>query len=142
MRRFTGIVLGALLVIGAIVAPAAASKARARATYDFDLTKPGASAWYGGDYGVFFGDAVAFNTAPRQRAAMVHVADDSGKPVSAAVWQEGKRAYVFCESLPHFPVSGGDPIFVQVIVDVTPTTGNGCATPALPTTGTVEVMFR
>lgn len=143
MKRIASVaVVTSLLISGTLAVAADARMRSAKAPYNFDLSKPGTSAWYGDDYGVFFGDTVTFQTARGQKAVMLSVMDDSAGSVSAAVWQEGKTAQVFCDSLGHYRISGGKPVYVQVIVDVTTTTGNGCATPELPTTGTVSVMFH
>lgn len=139
MRKI-GIVLAVLALTS--LHPASAGPARTvDAPYDFDLTKPGASGWFGANYGVFFGDAVAIDTLRKERFVTVTVADDGGEPVSAAAWQDGAEAVVFCSDSGRIPIAGGEPVFVQVIVDATPHEPGGCETPALPTTGTMTAVF-
>jgi hypothetical protein len=141
MRRATGIVLISLAVVGAL-GPAAAAPARTvEEPYDFDLTDPGTSAWYGSNYGVFFGDPVVIETQRRERSVLLSVKDSSAGTVSAAVWQENGETTVFCSESERVPVIGGAPLFVQVIVDATPHEPGGCETPAVPTTGTVTAVF-
>lgn len=141
MARTTSIAAIALVLAG--VTPGAAAPARtAEAPYDFDVTNPGVSAWFGANYGVFFGDAVTLETRARERSVEIAVTDAGGEPVSAAAWQEDGDASVFCSESGRLPISGGQPVFVQVIVDATPQEPGGCATPAVPTTGTVTATFR
>ena len=141
MRKTIG--TAAIALVLANMAPGAAAPARtAEAPYDFDVTKPGASAWFGANYGVFFGDAVTLETRAKERVIELSVVDASGDAVSAAAWQEGGETMVFCTDSGRLPVAGGEPIFVQVIVDATPQEPGGCDTPAVPTTGTVTATFR
>ncbi|HEX2195401.1 MAG TPA: hypothetical protein VHJ76_00625 [Actinomycetota bacterium] len=141
MRRTISAAAVALVLAG--VAPAGAAPARtAGAPYDFDATKPGASGWFGANYGVFFGDAVVLETRAKERSVALTVADAGGEAVSAAAWQEGGEAIVFCSESGRLPIAGGEPLYVQVIVDATPQEPGGCETPAVPTTGTVSATFR
>ena len=132
-----------LALLSVAVAPATASKGRvAKATYDFDMTD-GGSVWVDDeDVALTSGDAVAFETARTDRVVAVMVMDDSAQAVSAAVWQEGQPATVFCHEIASVPIIGGQPVYVQVMVDANPTTANGCATPEMPTTGTMTVTFN
>ena len=143
MRRT---LIGALVLSVALTAfagsPAFAKHRMVNATYNFDLSKPGGSAWFGEDYGVIFGDAVTFKTVRSDRTVDLVVADDSATAVSAAVWQEGSPAQVFCGGIQGVKVKGGKPLFVQVIIDANaPQTENGCVGAEPPTTGRVEAMF-
>ncbi len=143
MRRIacTGLVIALSLAMSAV--PADASKyGTVKASYDFDLTKPGVTGWFGDDYGVFFGESVTIPTPRGSRAAMLSVMDDSADAVSAAAWQDGQPAKVFCDTVDHLPIKGGKPLHLQVIIDVTPATQNGCASAAVPTTGTITAMFH
>ena len=141
MGRRISIAVTALVLAG--VAPGTAGPARtAEAPYDFDVTNPGASGWFGANYGVFFGDAVMLDTRAKERSVDVSVADAGGDAVSAALWQEGGEAIVFCSDSGRLPIAGGEPVYVQVIVDATPQEPGGCDTPAVPTTGTVTAVFR
>ncbi|MDQ3953522.1 MAG: hypothetical protein M3279_11265 [Actinomycetota bacterium] len=133
----------AIAFVLAGVTPGVAAPARtAEAPYDFDVTKPGASGWFGANYGVFFGDAVTLETRAKERSVDLSVADAGGEAVSAAAWQEGGEAIVFCSDSGRLPIRGGQPVFVQVIVDATPQEPGGCEAPSVPTTGTVTATFR
>ena len=141
MRTTIGTVAIALVLGG--IAPGGAAPARTvEAPYDFDVTKPGASGWFGANYGVFFGDVVSLEPRAKERVVELSVLDASGDAVSAAAWQEGGETTVFCTGSGRLPVAGGQPLFVQVIVDATPQEPGGCATPAVPTTGTVTATFK
>ncbi|HEX2056842.1 MAG TPA: hypothetical protein VHI71_00595 [Actinomycetota bacterium] len=141
MRR--QITTAAIVLVLAAVAPGAAAPVRtAEAPYDFDLTKPGASGWYGANYGVFFGDTVTLATRAKERSVELSVVDAGGDAVSAAAWQEGGESVVFCSDSGRLPIIGGQPVMVQVIVDATPQEPGGCDAPAVPTTGTVTASFR
>jgi hypothetical protein len=142
VRKLTMLAVVAALV-GGLVHPVHASGARREeSSYDFDYTKPGTTAWFGHDYGIFFGDAVEFRTKTSEKLVRLVVADDSGEPVTAGVWQEGSVSKVICErSDATIPIVGGKPVYVQVFVDVTFAEYDGCASPVVPTTGTVTATF-
>ncbi len=141
MSRAIGIAVISFVAVAAL-GPAGAAPARTvEAPYDFDLTDPGTSGWYGSNYGVFFGDVVVIETLRKERSVQISVADSSAGAVSVAAWQETGETTVFCGDSGRLPVIGGSPLFVQVIVDATPHEAGGCETPALPTTGTITAAF-
>ena len=141
MRKTISAAAIALVLAG--VTPGLAAPARtAEAPYDFDVTNPGVSGWYGANYGVFFGDAVTLETRSKERSVELSVVDAGGEAVSAAAWQEGGEPTVFCSDSGRLRITGGQPVFVQVIVDATPQEPGGCDTPAVPTTGTITATFR
>jgi hypothetical protein len=124
-------------------APASASKARAaEATYNFDMSQ-GGSIWVNDDNVAVTSAAsiVTFETSRSDEMVELTVTDDAAATVAAAVWQEGGSSTIFCDTIASVPVSGGEPVFVQVILDVTPAPSVGCAAPEMPTTGTVAASF-
>jgi hypothetical protein len=126
-----------IFVFSQAVAMAGASSREAH--YDFDLTKPGPTAWFGADYGIFFGDAVTIPVPDSAHSVDLTVVDDSASQVSVAVWQGDSEPTVFCGIAGMLPVTGGQPLNLQVILAVTP--GSGCAAPELPTQGTITATF-
>ncbi len=139
----TAIRITALALALAGVGSATAAPARTvEASYDFDVTNPGASGWFGPNYGVFFGDAVVVDTLRKERSAEIALVDASADAVSGAAWQETGETVVFCSGSGRIPIVGGEPLYVQVIIDATPHEPGGCETPAVPTTGTATVVLR
>lgn len=132
-------VVTALCLVGA---PAVASKGRtAEATYNFDMTN-GGSLWVNDEnVALTSADGVTFETSRSDQMVEVTVADDAAAAVTAAVWQEGNSVTIFCDTIASVPVTGGQPVFVQIIFDVTPAPTQGCAAPEMPTTGTVTATF-
>lgn len=131
----------ALMVICALVAPAAASKGRTvKRSYTFDLSS-GGSFWVSDDDAAFASaDSLSFETTRADRSVSLTIADDSAGSVSAAVWQGEGPTTVFCNELSDLPVSGGKPVEVRLILELNPS-ANGCATPEMPSTGTVTATF-
>ena len=123
-------------------APAGASKGRtAEATYNFDPTK-GGSIWVSDENAALTSsDVVTFETKRSDKMVALSVVDDSAATVTAAVWQEGTSSTIFCDEIASVPVTGGEPLFVQVILDATPAPSAGCASPEVPSTGTVTAAF-
>ena len=143
MRKVMMVAVLAAL-IGTLIQPANAGRAgrEVKGSYDFDFTNPGVSGWFGHDLGIFFGDAVEFQTRRSEKFVNLVVADDSGDPITAGIWQEGSVSRVICElSDQSIPIVGGKPVYVQVFVDATFAEYDGCASPAVPTTGTVTATF-
>ncbi len=139
----TAIRITAIAVALAGLGSATAAPARTvEAPYDFDVTDPGASAWFGANYGVFFGDVVVVDTLRKERSAEITLTDASADAVSAAAWQESGETLVFCSDSGRIPIVGGEQLFVQVIIDATPQEPGGCDTPTVPTTGTATVVLR
>ena len=114
---------------------------KATSPYKFDVTNPGASAWFGEDLGLFFGDGATFPTKKAERSVTIDVKDDLGRPVTAAVWQEGGPTTVICSKSNRIGVRGGKALYVQVFVDLTPANFGGCTTPEVPTEGVVTATF-
>ena len=132
----------AILTVLCVAAPAVASKARvAKAAYTFDLTQ-GGSVWIADDNAaVTSSESATFETKRSDKMISVVVEDDSAASVAAAVWQEDSPATVFCDEVMSVPVTGGQPVHVRVILDLTPAPSVGCASPEMPTTGTVTATF-
>lgn len=122
-------------------APATASKGRVvKEAYDFDLSQ-GGSVWGSNeDAAIASAETITFKTTRQDRSVDLAVADDSAGSVSAAVRQGEGPATIFCDEIKSLPVSGGAPLEVRIIVELSPA-GNGCATPEMPTTGTVTATF-
>jgi hypothetical protein len=141
MRKALWRIPVALLVVCALVAPAAASKGRTeKRTYNFDLSN-GGSFWVSDEDAAFASaDSISFETTRADRSVSLTVADDSAGSVSAAVWQGEGPTTVFCNELSGLPVSGGEPVEVRIIIELNPS-ANGCATPEMPTTGTITATF-
>ena len=142
MRKTMWLPLAVLTVLCVAGAPATASKGRAaKATYSFDMTK-GGSIWVNDeDVGITSGSSIPFETKRADKTVALMVMDDSAEAVSAAVWQEGTPATIFCHETASIPITGGQPVYVQVILDVSPAGTGGCETPEVPTTGTISAVF-
>jgi hypothetical protein len=133
-------VITALCLAGA---PAVAARARvAKATYSFDMTR-GGSVWVADENAaITSGDGiVVFETARSDRMVALTVTDDAAATVSAAMWQEESATMIFCNEMAAMPITGGQPVYVQIILDLTPAPSAGCETPEVPTTGTVTASF-
>jgi hypothetical protein len=133
-------VVTALCLAGA---PAIAAKTRvAKATYNFDMTQ-GGSVWVNDDNVALTSadDTLVFETTRSDQMVTLTVMDDAAATVSAAMWQKGTPTMIFCNEMAAMPITGGRPVYVQIILDVTPAPSAGCETPEVPTTGTVTASF-
>jgi len=122
--------------------PAAASKGRAaEATYNFDMTE-GGSVWVNDEnVALTSANTVTFETTRADRTIALSVMDDAAGSVTAAMWQEGDSVMIFCDEMAAMPIRGGEPVYVQIMLDVTPSPTAGCASPEMPTAGTVTAAF-
>lgn len=149
MRKMIGIVVASALLSGALFAPVHAGKKGndrttvRTASYEFDPSQGGLTAWFGEDYGLFFGDPAILPSKKGEVYVDLEIADDSGAPITAAVWQEDGDTTVICNatSAP-IDIMGGAAVHVQVFFDLTPAAFAGCETPSMPTTGTVTATFH
>lgn len=143
MRRSLGACLALALLVGVLTAPSSAgpTSREETATYVFDPTQGGVTAWFSNDMGVFFGEEVVFRTEKGETSLDITIADDSGETMSVAVWHRD-TTYVICGSAEDLAIRGGKPVYVQVFLELTPAMYEGCDAPALPTQGTVTARFN
>ena len=114
-----------------------------KSTYVFSpVTGGGISGWFNDDYGVFFGPAWSIETKSNEQRISVAVADNFSEAVAAAVWQRKGPLKVICGTADDLKIKGGKPVFIQVFFELTPGEGEGCASPGLPTEGTITATIE
>lgn len=141
MRKATWWIALVLVMSCLAIAPAAGAKGRTeKRTYSFDPSNGGSFSV--SDDTTFFGSAetLTFETARADRTVALTVTDESAPAVAAETWQGDGPSTVFCNEIASLPVKGGKPLYVRVIVALSPV-GEDCASPEVPTTGTVTATF-
>jgi hypothetical protein len=131
----------ALIVVCVVVAPAAAKARTVKQTYTFNPAA-GGSVWVSDETIAFASaESITFETTRADRKVSLTIADDTAGSVSAAVRQGEGPVTVFCNEIESVPITGGTPVEVRIILELNPA-ANGCATPDMPTTGTVTATFE
>jgi hypothetical protein len=129
-----------VLVVGG--SPATAAKGRVQqATYNWDVSQGGSLWVVDEDVAIASAETLEFKTTRADHMIDLDVMDDAAQSVSAAVWQDEGPTIWFCNEIASVPITGGRPVYVKLITDVMPAAGSGCATPEMPTTGTVTARF-
>ncbi|MGH2754607.1 MAG: hypothetical protein ACRDLB_09245 [Actinomycetota bacterium] len=142
MKRILAVLMAAVSLLGLAAVSEARPRTRTQSSeYTFSPSpESGVSGWFGEDYGIFFGDPVVFRTRRAEKHASIIVDDASSDDVSAAVWQQDGAQILICGS-GEVPIEGGKPLFVQLIIELTPAMFEGCATPSVPSEGTITVTL-
>lgn len=141
MRRQLAVTIAVLLVLGSLASAEAAKKPR-RKTRAAEATYIAPARLYWAPTGDNIGGAV-FPTGTGESYVSVHVADNSGQPVSAAVGQDPEgdstvSTTAFCTQTEEpVPITPG--LEVTVFVYAGPCTAP--PGPALATQGTIHVTF-
>ena len=148
MRKSLTTVIGAVLVVGVLMAPAAdARKPRIRKVTDsYTVPTPGAQPLLGGCYGAIEGGGECFTVPLKatERYVKVTFTDSSGQKVAGFIGQGDLNGNGVSDD-GYAPFCGGHPVAAPIAKPGAElyiyASGGACAdgTPALMTTGTVKI---
>ena len=143
MRRLV-VMMCALGLLAPLAAPATGAGQTRKDSEIYDATPQsgqGGITFGSDELWVYFGDGVRFDTKPGEKYVTLTIIDDSGEDVAAVAWQKDHDVTTFCASSDRIPITGGKPLFVHPVMDMSPG-ASACPSQAPTTTGKIGAKFR